>query len=102
MLEREQHSTTLVRVKVMDVPSDTHSFVVKVYDNGEGQLQGHITHALSQKRASLQGIEDIVIFIAPYIESMSVKLRIRSRLILWLSRGGRATGRFSLGRRQAR
>ena len=81
--------------------SDTHSFVVKVYDNGEGQLQGHITHALSQRRASLRGIEDIVIFMAPYVLSMGVKLRVRSRLILWLS-GGREAEHSSRQQRRSR
>ena len=75
--------------------SDTHSFIVKIWkeegaDRREGcQWRGHITHAFSRRRQRLGELGDILLFIRPYLATMDVRVRLRSRLALWVSTLGR-------------
>ena len=71
----------------MTPDSDNHVFVIKLY--GEGQwLRGQITHAYSLRRRPIRQLEDILVFLDPYLASMGVQLRPKSQLLLWLSRRG--------------
>ena len=69
----------------MGPDADTHSFIIKLYASDEGELRGHITHAYSQERHLLRGLEDILTFVGPYVQSMGAQLGPRSRLLLWIS-----------------
>ncbi|MEJ2557400.1 MAG: hypothetical protein P8186_14425 [Anaerolineae bacterium] len=77
----------------MDCPEEyTHSFIVKIWleetaeEAGRATWRGHITHVPSGKRRYLQNVDDIVTFIAPYLEGMGVKLGIWWRVRRWLNR----------------
>lgn len=65
---------------------DDHAFVIKLYARGDHRLYGHITHAMSRRRGLVHHPEDVLAFLAPYLAAMDVRLRPRSRLIVWLSR----------------
>ncbi len=72
--------------------STTQSFIVKVWveeiaeEPGQGVWHGHITHALSGERHYLKNLDEVRDFIAPYLEEMGVKLRIRWRVRRWFKR----------------
>jgi hypothetical protein len=77
----------------LDCPEEyTHSFIVKIWleetaeEAGRATWRGHITHVPSGKRRYLQNVDDIVTFIAPYLEGMGVKLGIWWRVRRWLNR----------------
>jgi hypothetical protein len=76
----------------MDLESDTHSFIVKVWveepavEAGEGLWRGHITHVSSGRRRYLKSLDEIGDFIAPYLEEMGIKLGVRWRMRSWLKR----------------
>lgn len=59
--------------------SQSHSFVVKVWleesveEAGEASWRGHVTHVPGQERRYLHTLDDIVDFIAPYLELMGVQ-----------------------------
>lgn len=65
---------------------DEHAFVIKLYARGDHHLYGHITHVMSRRREAVRRPEDVVVFLAPYLAAMGVRLRPRSRLLVWLSR----------------
>ena len=58
---------------------NTHSFIVKVWleepaeDSGQALWRGHITHVLKDRRQYIQSLDDITMFIKPYLEAMGVK-----------------------------
>lgn len=76
----------------MTPDSDDHVFVIKLYDEGQ-RLRGQITHAYSHRRRPIRQLEDILVFLDPYLASMGVRLRPKSRLLLWLSRRGFSAAR---------
>ncbi len=71
---------------------NTHSFIVKVWleepaDSQQGATwRGHITHVPSGTRRYVQNLQDIDLFIAPYLERMGVKLTPSQRVQRWFSR----------------
>ncbi len=57
----------------------SQSFIVKVWieesaeEAGEATWRGHVTHVPDQERRYLHTLDDIVDFIAPYLELMGVQ-----------------------------
>ena len=70
---------------------DPHSLIVKVWveetaeEAGQVTWRGHITHVPSGKRRYLEHLDEIAIFIAPYLEGMGVKLGLLWQVRRWLS-----------------
>ena len=75
-----------------EVESEAQSFIVRVWveERAEGASRGvwhgHITHVSSGQRRYLKSLDEIGDFIASYLETMGVKLRIRWRVRRWLKR----------------
>ena len=73
----------------------TQSFIVKVWleetakEKGNARWRGHITHVPSNRRAYIEKLDQICIFVAPYLEAMKVRLGYRWRLWQWLFRAHR-------------
>jgi len=71
---------------------NTHSFIVKLWleetneETGRITWRGHITHVASGDRRYLKNLDEIAEFIAPYLESMGVRMGIRQRVKQWLNR----------------
>ena len=65
---------------------DDHAFVLKLYCDDDRQLRGRITHVASYRGQPTRRPEDVLSFLSPYLTSMGVQLRPKSRLLLWLSR----------------
>jgi hypothetical protein len=69
---------------------NVHSFIVKIWleesadEGGQAQWRGHITHVPSKECRYLLGVDDIVTFVAPYLETMGVKMGIGCRVKRWL------------------
>jgi hypothetical protein len=57
-----------------------HPFIVRIWleetaeEAGQAVWRGHITHVPSGERRYLKELDDIVAFVAPYLEEMGVKL----------------------------
>lgn len=72
--------------------STTHPFIVKIWleetaqEAGRAKWRGHITYVPSGERRYLQDLDDILAFIAPYLEGMGVNLGIWWRVRRWLSK----------------
>ena len=72
--------------------SNAQSFIVKVWvedgtgEGGQGVWRGHITQVPSSERRYLKNLGEIEDFIAPYLESIGVKLGMRWRIRRWLRR----------------
>lgn len=66
--------------------ANTHSFVVKVWleetaqEAGRVRWRGHATHVGSGKRLYFERLEEVVDFIASYLETMGVDFGITSKL----------------------
>lgn len=65
----------------MDLPESTIcSFIIKIWleetgeEANEAVWRGHITHVPSGERRYLKDLDDIRVFIVPYLEAMGVKL----------------------------
>ena len=71
---------------------NTHSFIVKIWleetaeEAGQAIWRGHITHVPSGERQYLTGLDEVVAFIAPYLEQMGVRLAWCWRARQWLKR----------------
>jgi hypothetical protein len=70
----------------MDPDCDDHAFVIRLYPGEGHRLRGRITHAPSGQSQPLRRPEDVLAFLAPYLASLDVRLRPKSRFVLWLSR----------------
>jgi hypothetical protein len=72
------------------VEPDPQSFIVRIWleetaeEAGQARWRGHITHVPSGERRYLKDLSDLCLFIAPYLESMKVRLGFRWRVWLWL------------------
>ena len=55
-------------------------------EGGEAIWRGSITHVPSGERRYLHNLDDILGFIAPYLQQMGVRLGLSWRLKQWLSR----------------
>ena len=55
---------------------NTHSFIVKIWleesaeEAGRAKWRGYITHVSSGERRYLEDLNEILLFIAPYLEQM--------------------------------
>ena len=67
-----------------------HPFILRIWleesveEAGRAVWRGHITHVPSGERRYLKSLNDIPIFIAPYLERMGVKLGLHWRVRRWL------------------
>jgi len=75
----------------MTPSTDDHAFILKLYRNDAGALRGNITHAFSRRSEPVRRPEDVLAFLEPYLMEMDVKLHLKSRLVLWLSRQADST-----------
>ena len=63
--------------------SGTHSFIIKIWleetveEAGRASWRGYITNVSSGERRYLQDLDDVVAYLALYLERMGVKLGIR-------------------------
>ena len=71
---------------------NTHSFIVRIWleevaSEDKGALwRGYVRHVPTGEQQYLESLEDILLFIGPYLSKMGMKLRFRSRVLLWLNR----------------
>lgn len=69
-----------------EIESEAQSFIVRVWveeraeEGDRGTWRGHITHVPGGERRYLKNLDEIGDFIAPYLESMGVKLGLRWRM----------------------
>jgi hypothetical protein len=79
----------------MDLPeSQVDSFIVKLWTEeaaaggvgGRVKWHGHITHVSDGARRYLKDLDEIKIFIEPYLAEMGVNVDSRWRLRHWLKR----------------
>lgn len=72
------------------IEATSHPFVVRIWleetaeEAGQAIWRGHITHVPSGERRYLKELDDIAIFIMPYLEEMGVQFRpcLRVRQLL--------------------
>lgn len=73
-----------------EIESEAQSFIVKVWveeraeGSSRGVWRGHITHVSDNRRRYLKNLDEIGDFIAPYLEEMGIKPRMRWRMRRWL------------------
>ena len=81
---------TLNDVSMDSIEATSHPFVVRIWleetieEAGRAIWRGHITHVPSGERRYLKDLDDIAIFIMPYLEEMGVQLRLCLRVKRWL------------------
>jgi hypothetical protein len=74
-----------------DVFEATHSFIIKIWleriasEGGPAVWRGHITHVPGGERRYIKEMDDILVFIIPYLESMGVRFGSRRRVRRWLN-----------------
>jgi hypothetical protein len=74
------------------IEPNAHSFIVKIWleetveEAGLARWRGHITHVPSGERRYLKDLNDVLFFIAPYLEKMKVKLGFLWKVRKWLHR----------------
>ena len=67
----------------------THSFVIKIWleetieEAEEAVWRGRITHVPSGEKGYIKELNEITLFISPFLESMGVKPTIRARVSRW-------------------
>ena len=72
--------------------SNTQSFIIKIWleetaeEAGWATSRGHITHVPSGDRHYLKDLNDITVFIVPYLEAIGVKLGMHWRVRQWWRR----------------
>lgn len=70
----------------------THSFVIRIWveetteEAGEVIWRGRIIHVDSHKKSYFQALDDIVLFIRPYLNSMGVRDSRMQRIVRWLKK----------------
>jgi hypothetical protein len=76
-----------------DLPeSHTHSFIVKIWleetleEDGRAIWRGYITHVPGGERRYLKRLNDILIFIMPFLNQMGVRSSLLGRMQQWLKR----------------
>jgi len=80
--------------------ANTHSFIVKIWleesaeENEQASWQGHITHVFTGERRYFMNLDEISIFIAPYLTRMGVKLERNRSLKDWRKRLREITDNF--------
>lgn len=72
--------------------NNTLSFIIKIWlektttATGEATWRGHITHVPGRERSYLRDLDDITIYITPYLERMGVRFGIGWRMRRWRNR----------------
>jgi hypothetical protein len=67
---------------------EPQSFVLKIWveetaeEAGQVKWRGHITHVPSYSRRYVQDLDEIVLFVAPYLEQLGVRLKMLKYLCL--------------------
>jgi hypothetical protein len=67
---------------------EPQSFVLKIWveetaeEAGQVKWRGHITHVPSHSRRYIQDLDDIVLFVAPYLERLGVRVKMLKYLCL--------------------
>ena len=67
----------------------THPFIVRIWleetagASGQATWRGHITHVPSGERQYLESLDDIILFITPYLAGMGVKPGISWKIRQW-------------------
>ena len=70
---------------------NVHSFVVKVWieeeatKNSSAIWRGHITHVPGSEKRYLNNLDDIALFIQPYLEAMGIRFGLSERIKRYLS-----------------
>lgn len=68
----------------------THSFIVKIWleeaDADQAMWRGHITHVSSGERRYLQRLEDIPLFLIPYLKQVGVRIGVGWHVVELLRR----------------
>ena len=70
----------------------THSFIVKLWreqqreDGAQFIWRGHITHVPSGTRRYLRDLNEMALFMTPYLEGMHVRVDSQQRIHGWFSR----------------
>jgi hypothetical protein len=72
-----------------DAPAE--SFVLRLWvedatDPRGSQWRGHITHVVTHERRYVRGLDDVGLFVMPYLERMGVRFGWCWRARRWLSR----------------
>lgn len=79
-------------ITLEQIEASTHPFIIRIwleeaaYESHPATWRGHITHVPSGKRRYLKDLDDIIDFIAPYLEGMGVKLGLCWQARQWLNR----------------
>jgi hypothetical protein len=72
--------------------SNTHSFIIKIWleetlaEDGRTIWRGHITHVPGSERRYFKDLDEVAIFIFPYLQQMGVKPNWTLRIKHWLRR----------------
>ena len=87
-ISQEQYTD---RIGIDSFEANTHSFIIRIWleetaeEAGRATWRGHITHLPGGERLYLKQSDDILAFVASYLERMGVKpglwRRLRRRLI---------------------
>ena len=79
------------RTDMDQLEANFHPFILRIWleesveEAGRAVWRGHITHVPSGKRRHLRRLNDIAVFVAPYLERMGVKLGLYWRVRRWLN-----------------
>ena len=71
---------------------DTQSFIVKIWleetarEASRATWRGHITHVPSGTRRYIRDLDDIAVFVVPYLSQMGVRVPVRWQVRNWLRR----------------
>jgi len=74
------------------IESTTHSFIIKIWvevsldDGSRAGWHGHITHVPGGQRRYVKDLNEITVFIKPFLEEPGVKVSMLVRLKRWLGK----------------
>lgn len=72
--------------------NQTHPFVVKVWLEEPSRWRGYIVHVPTGKQRHFEDLDDVIDFIALYLEDMGADLGSRRRIVSGLRRWMRRAG----------
>jgi hypothetical protein len=85
-----------VKSGIDSLEATSHPFIVRIWleDSADeihpATWRGHITHVPSGERRYLHSLDDMACFVAPYLESLGIKLSRRWRFTRWMKRLGQS------------
>lgn len=89
---RFRAETLIAPTLIMDLTeSKVHSFIVKLWLEGEGSLivwHGHVTHVPSGTRRQFRKLSEITDFISEYLEDGDTQANLRTRMKGWFRKHG--------------